>query len=317
MADATSILIAQGATLNRWKTPYTFAARLHGREPCLGTCVTFTDPTVTEALTTVLDFVWIDAEHGPLSVDAVQGHIMATRGSQTTPLVRVAWNDPVLIKPILDAGAAGIIVPLIRTADEARRAVAACRYPPEGIRGYGPRRPGRYGTAGGPDYCRQANESIIVIVQIEHIDAVRNHRRDSRRRGADHAGDRFAGSGGFAGSSGRAAPSRSLAGHRHGHRRARERRAFRSAWHWEIARRSIASGTPRECSGSRSARIFCSCSRRRPTPSSEFVAAPRSDEGRAAAAGASSGPSRGATTPPPRRSRMTWSTMLAAAANSS
>ncbi len=151
-----------------------FRRKIQGREPCLGTCVTFTDPTVTEALTTVLDFVWIDAEHGPLSVAAVQGHIMATRGSQTTPIVRVAWNDPVLIKPILDAGAAGIIVPLVRTAEETKRAVAACRYPPEGIRGYGPRRPGRYGTAGGPDYCRQANESIIVIVQIEHIEAVRN-----------------------------------------------------------------------------------------------------------------------------------------------
>lgn len=151
-----------------------FRRKLQGSEPCLGTCVTFTDPTVTEALSTVLDFVWIDAEHGPLSVAAVQGHIMATRGTQTTPLVRVAWNDPVLIKPILDAGAAGIIVPLIRTADEARQAVAACRYPPEGIRGYGPRRPGRYGTAGGPDYCQMANESIIVCVQIEHIEAVKN-----------------------------------------------------------------------------------------------------------------------------------------------
>ncbi|HEY1600115.1 MAG TPA: aldolase/citrate lyase family protein [Pirellulales bacterium] len=152
----------------------TFRRKLRNNDLCLGTCVTFSDPTVTEALSTVLDFVWIDAEHGPLSVAAVQGHIMATRGTHTTPLVRVAWNDPVLIKPILDAGAAGIIIPLIRTADEARRAVAACRYPPEGIRGYGPRRPSVYGTAGGPDYCRRANESVIIIVQIEHIDAVHN-----------------------------------------------------------------------------------------------------------------------------------------------
>jgi 2-keto-3-deoxy-L-rhamnonate aldolase RhmA len=151
-----------------------FRQKLRGKDPCLGTCVTFSDPTVTEALTTVLDFVWIDAEHGPLSLQAVQGHVMATRGTQTTPIVRVTWNDPVLIKPVLDLGAAGIIVPLIRTADDARRAVAACRYPPAGIRGYGPRRPAKYGTAGGPDYCRTANESVIIIVQIEHVDAVRN-----------------------------------------------------------------------------------------------------------------------------------------------
>ena len=151
-----------------------FRRKLRGSEPCLGTCVTFSDPTVTEALATVLDFVWIDAEHAPLPLDAVQGHVMATRGTQATPIVRVAWNDPVLIKPVLDMGAAGVIVPLIRTADDARRAVAACRYPPQGIRGYGPRRPSQYGQVGGPDYCRKANESIIVVVQIEHIEAVEN-----------------------------------------------------------------------------------------------------------------------------------------------
>ncbi len=151
-----------------------FRRKLRGKEPCLGTCVTFCDPTVSEALATVLDFVWIDAEHGPLTIEAVQSHIIATRGTTAAPIVRVAWNDPVLIKPVLDAGAAGIIVPLIRTADDARRAVAACKYPPEGIRGYGPRRPAGFGTNGGPDYCRQANEQIITIVQIEHIDAVNN-----------------------------------------------------------------------------------------------------------------------------------------------
>jgi 2-dehydro-3-deoxyglucarate aldolase/4-hydroxy-2-oxoheptanedioate aldolase len=97
---------------------------------------------------------------------------MATKGSDTTPLVRVSWNDPVIIKPVLDIGAAGVIVPLIRTAEDARRAVAACRYPPEGIRGYGPRRPSNYARQGGPAFCQAANDTMIVIVQIEHIDAV-------------------------------------------------------------------------------------------------------------------------------------------------
>jgi 2-keto-3-deoxy-L-rhamnonate aldolase RhmA len=125
-------------------------------------------------LTNVLDFVWIDMEHNPLSLASVQAHIMATKGTETTPLVRVAWNDPVLIKPVLDIGAAGVIVPLVRTAEDTRRAVAACLYPPEGIRGYGPRRPSNYGRDGGPAYCRAANESVIVIVQIEHAEAVEN-----------------------------------------------------------------------------------------------------------------------------------------------
>jgi 2-keto-3-deoxy-L-rhamnonate aldolase RhmA len=151
----------------------TFRDKLQ-RGLCLGTCITFTDSTVTEALCGVIDFVWIDMEHNPLSLEAVQGHIMATNGSATVPLVRVPWNDPVLIKPVLDIGAAGVIVPLVRSAEETRRAVAACRYPPEGIRGYGPRRPSRYGQLGGPDYCKAANAAIAVVIQIEHIEAVRS-----------------------------------------------------------------------------------------------------------------------------------------------
>ena len=141
---------------------------------CLGTCVTFTDPAVTEALAGALDFVWIDMEHGALSVETVQGHVIATRASQATPLVRVPWNDPVLIKPVLDLGAAGMILPMVRNAEEARRAVAGCLYPPQGIRGFGPRRPTNYGRAGGPEFCRLANESMIVLVQVEHIEAVQN-----------------------------------------------------------------------------------------------------------------------------------------------
>jgi 2-keto-3-deoxy-L-rhamnonate aldolase RhmA len=140
----------------------------------LGTCVTFTDPTVTEALCNVFDFVWIDMEHNALSLEAVQGHVMATKGSRTIPLVRVPWNDAVLIKPVLDIGAAGVIVPLIRGGDEARRAVAACLYPPAGNRGFGPRRPSNYGQLSGPEFCQAANDRMIVIVQIEHIEAVKN-----------------------------------------------------------------------------------------------------------------------------------------------
>jgi 2-keto-3-deoxy-L-rhamnonate aldolase RhmA len=154
--------------------PFGFRAKLQASEFCLGTCITFTDPTVTEALCELLDFVWIDTEHNPLTLEAVQGHVMATKGTATTPLVRVPWNDSVLIKPVLDVGAAGVIVPLIQTADDVRRAVSACKYPPEGIRGFGPRRPLRYGRVGGPAFIRAANEAVIVIVQIEHIDAMNN-----------------------------------------------------------------------------------------------------------------------------------------------
>jgi len=151
-----------------------FRDKLRQGRVCLGAVVTFTDPTVTEALSRILDFVWIDMEHAPLSLETVQAHLIAATGSDAAPLVRVPWNDPVLIKPVLDIGAAGVIVPLVRTADDVRSAVAACRYPPEGIRGFGPRRPSHYGQLGGPEFCQAENASIITIAQVEHVDAVAN-----------------------------------------------------------------------------------------------------------------------------------------------
>ena len=113
-------------------------------------------------------------EHSGLSVESVQRHILATKGSDAVPLVRVAWNDPVLIKPVLDAGAGGVIAPMVRTGDEARRLVAACLYPPHGIRGFGPLRAANYGHIPAPEFCRAANQTVIPIAQIEHIDAVNN-----------------------------------------------------------------------------------------------------------------------------------------------
>jgi 2-keto-3-deoxy-L-rhamnonate aldolase RhmA len=151
-----------------------FREKIQNSEICLGTVITFSDPTITEALSNLLDFVWIDMEHSVLTLEMVQGHVMATKASNATPLVRVPWNDPVLIKPVLDIGAAGIIVPFVRNAEDVRRAVAACLYPPAGVRGFGPRRAANYGFVNAVDYCKQANENGMVFVQIEHIDAVTN-----------------------------------------------------------------------------------------------------------------------------------------------
>lgn len=122
----------------------------------------------------LLDFVWIDMEHNALSLESVQGHIMATKASRTVPLVRVPVNDPILIKTVLDIGAAGIIVPMVKNAQEAALAVQACRYPPQGIRGIGPRRASNYGRSLGTDFFKNANEEILTMVQIEHRDAVKN-----------------------------------------------------------------------------------------------------------------------------------------------
>ena len=151
-----------------------FIAKINNGGVCLGTGITFTDPTATEALCDLFDFVWIDMEHNALSLEAVQGHLMATKASRTVPLVRVPANDPTMIKRVLDIGAAGVIVPMIRTAQEAALAVQACRYPPQGFRGIGPRRASNYGRSLGTDFFKDANENILTMVQIEHRDAVEN-----------------------------------------------------------------------------------------------------------------------------------------------
>ena len=76
---------------------HTFMPKLAAGEICLGVGISFTDSTVTGAVSGTVDFVWIDMEHNALSLETVQGHVIATEGSRATPIVRVAWNDPVLI----------------------------------------------------------------------------------------------------------------------------------------------------------------------------------------------------------------------------
>jgi 4-hydroxy-2-oxoheptanedioate aldolase len=148
--------------------------KLKSGQVCFGTWSDSSDPCLVEILCGAgFDFLLIDSEHGALHIESVQRNLMAAKGTGVAPLVRVPWNDPVLIKPVLDSGAAGILVPLVKTAEEARLAVAACLYPPAGVRGFGPRRPSNYEREAS-DYIPQANESVAIWVQIEHIDAIRN-----------------------------------------------------------------------------------------------------------------------------------------------
>jgi 2-keto-3-deoxy-L-rhamnonate aldolase RhmA len=146
--------------------------KIAGGKPCFCATITFTDPTVSESLCDLVDFLWIDMEHNPFSLETVLGHIMATKGSDTAALVRVPSHDPALIKTVLDLGADGIIAPNVHNAREARQVVAACRYPPLGMRGFGPRRPSNYERCNNVDYCRRANDTVITFAQLESAEAV-------------------------------------------------------------------------------------------------------------------------------------------------
>ncbi len=150
-----------------------FRARIESGKTCIGTGITFSDPAISELIGDAgYDFTWIDMEHCPIDVPIALGHVMAVRGTGCAPLIRVPNGDPDIIKPILELHPAGIVVPQIRTVEDVERVVASCKYPPLGDRGFGPRRGRRFGGIPYPDYLQDADEQILVFVQIEHVDAV-------------------------------------------------------------------------------------------------------------------------------------------------
>lgn len=141
----------------------------------VGGHVFFTDPSITESLAMGgYDFIWIDAEHGPFDKHNLLMHVMAANAGGAAAFVRVAENNPAVIKPILEMGIDGIIIPMILSEEDAQKAIRACLYPPAGIRGFGPRRACRYGQTPIQTYLEDAPASFLRILQIEHIQAVEN-----------------------------------------------------------------------------------------------------------------------------------------------
>lgn len=112
------------------------------------------------------DWILLDTEHSPNELPSLLGQLQVLARSTTSPVVRPAWNDPVLFKRILDIGAQTLLVPYVQNADEAKRAVLATRYPPAGIRGVtGSGRASRYGRV--KEYLKTAEREIAVLVQVE------------------------------------------------------------------------------------------------------------------------------------------------------
>lgn len=110
------------------------------------------------------DSLTIDLQHGPIDLADAFAMLAAISTTATVPLVRVPWNEPSIVMRVLDAGAYGVVCPMLDTPEDARRFVAACRYPPAGQRSFGPNRAGLYG---GPDYAACANDQILALGQIE------------------------------------------------------------------------------------------------------------------------------------------------------
>ena len=138
-----------------------------GAQPPLGTWIVSASPIVAEAIGCAgFDWAVVDMEHTPMDMMDVVHLLQAVAGTRTVPIVRLPWNDTVTVKRALDAGAQTLLFPFVQSAEEAKRAVASTRYPPDGVRGMaGMSRGSRFGTA--PDHFRAANRQIGVVVQLE------------------------------------------------------------------------------------------------------------------------------------------------------
>ncbi|AOK61823.1 4-hydroxy-2-oxo-heptane-1,7-dioate aldolase [Burkholderia ubonensis] len=145
-----------------------FKAALARGDAQIGLWLGLTSPYSAEVVAGAgFDWLLIDGEHAPNTVPTILAQLQAIAPYPSHPVVRVPWNDPVIVKQVLDLGARSLLVPMVQSAAEARAAVAATRYPPEGIRGVGSAlaRASRWNRVG--DYLPRANGEMAVLVQVE------------------------------------------------------------------------------------------------------------------------------------------------------
>ena len=152
--------------------PFTQMLRASGGHPPLGTWLVSASAIVAEAVGCAgFDWVVIDMEHGPSEVTDVTHILQALAGTKTVPVVRVPSHDAVVVRRVLDAGAGALMLPFVQSAEQARCAVAATRFAPDGVRGVaGMSRASRFGTAA--NYLRTANHNVAVIVEIQSLQAI-------------------------------------------------------------------------------------------------------------------------------------------------
>lgn len=148
--------------------------KLYDGKVSLGTWITIGNPDVPDLLKQ-LPFDWFvfDTEHSYFTIETVKNMQMALSDSQACPIVRVGMLDQLLIKRALDIGSQGLVVPLVNSAEDARKYVSYAMYPPSGVRGAGPGRAAKYGNNIG-EYLRTANEELLLIAQIETTQALSN-----------------------------------------------------------------------------------------------------------------------------------------------
>lgn len=162
-----------------------FKAALRAGATQIGIWSSLADPTVAELLAGCgYDWMMLDTEHAPVGPSEVISFLRTVAAYPVSPVVRPGWNNPVEIKKLLDAGALTLLVPYVQSAEEARAAVAAVTYPPNGVRGVsGITRATRYGAVA--NYATRANEEICLLVQVETREALSHLREIAQVPGVD------------------------------------------------------------------------------------------------------------------------------------
>lgn len=161
--------------------------RLKSQEVLLGSWVTIGHTDVADILEAIgFDWLVFDSEHAPLGPETIGRMVQAVDSTAVCPLVRVGAVDLHLMNSALDMGAHGVVCPMVNTREEALRAVRLAKYPPVGVRGVAPRKAADYGDSLG-EYLRTANHEIIVVVQIETKEALKNLDGIIATRGVDVA----------------------------------------------------------------------------------------------------------------------------------
>lgn len=149
--------------------------RLESGEPSIGTWLSLPSPEAAEFIGELaFDWLVVDTEHNAIDITTLSRMFTAMRPSGIAPMVRIPWNTAENVKRVLDAGAWGIVFPMVNSREEAERAVEASRYHPAGNRSVGGGRHALGFETTGAEYYRNANEQVLVIAQIEHIRGVEN-----------------------------------------------------------------------------------------------------------------------------------------------
>ena len=147
--------------------------KIKNRENIIGTHVSLSDPSICEILGYLdFDYIWVDMEHTYINCEHLYIHLNAARAVGASVIVRIPQNDFITLKQVMEMGVDGVVFPMIRSVEAARRAIDRTFYPPRGSRGFGPRKPIKYGLEDVSHYIESGSLEMCRFIQIEHIEAV-------------------------------------------------------------------------------------------------------------------------------------------------